>query len=162
MWKVVRRNVFYERTFHFNKEKMDEIRSTCKDVCSLKNGRWKSDDPKSRKNHLHTLDLARAGEIAVYTVLKQSYNVGKPDFALRKGYDYGDIPIYTGTDTLWVEVKTATNRKGAHNKRNVNRVARELGYTFQRLIWNKWKKKMVLTPTFNPRSPFHERANKNS
>lgn len=166
MWTVVERNTFYERTFHFNKEKMDQIRSTCKrdNVTSLANGRWKSNDPKSRKNHKHTLDLSRAGEIAVYTLLKNSLGtkhlaVGTPNFARRQEgkYDQGDIPIYT-TRTLWVEVKTTTNRKGAHNKRNVNRVAREYGYTFQRLIWNKWKKKMVPTPTFNKRSPYHKRA----
>lgn len=165
MWTVVkRRSMFQERTFHFDKEKMDAIRSTCtnENVSSLNNGRWKSNDPKSRKNQMHTLDLARAGEIAVYTLLKQEWDVGKPNFGRReKGeYDCGDIPIFTGTETLWVEVKTTTNRKGAHNKRNVNRVARDYGYTFQRLIWNKWKQKMVLTPTFNKRSPYHEKANK--
>lgn len=166
MWTKVERNVFYERTFHFNNEKMDQIRSTCtnENVSSLTNGRWKTNDPKRRKNHMHTLDLARAGEIAVYTLLSNGnpqWTVGEPNFGRReKGqYDYGDIPIDTGTETLWVEVKTTTNR-GKHNKRNVNRVAREYGYTFQKLIWNKWKKKMVPTPTFNPRSPYHERANK--
>lgn len=155
--------MFQERTFHFDKAKMDAIRSTCtkENVSSLNNGRWKSNDPKSRKNQMHTLDLARAGELAVYTLLKQAgWDVGKPNFGRReKGqYDCGDIPIFTGTETLWVEVKTTTNRKGAHNKRNVNRVASKYGYTFQRLIWNKWKRRMVLTPTFNPRSPYHEKA----
>ena len=48
---------------------------------------------------------------------------------------------------------------GAHNKRNVNRVANKYGYTFQKLIWSNWKNRMVLTPTFNPRSPYHKRAN---
>lgn len=170
-WTVVKRkSVFQERTIYFNKQEMDEIRKTCtnENVSSLTNGRWETNDPKSRKDHIHTLDLARAGELAVYTVLcavlsvsHPEWVIGRPNFARRENgqYDYGDIPIDTGTERRWVEVKTTTNRKGAHNKKNVNRVAREYGYTFQKLIWNKWKKKMVPTPTFNPRSPYHKRAN---
>jgi hypothetical protein len=168
MWTIVERNVFYKRTFRFDKTKMDQIRSTCsyKNVCSLNNGRWQSNDPKSRKNHVHTLDLARAGEIAVYTLLSKTldpkWTVEEPNFGRRQGgqYDQGDICIHNSTETLWVEVKTTTNRRGAHTKRNVNRVAMENGYTFQKLIWNKWKQKMVLTPTFNKNSPYHGKANK--
>ena len=63
MWTLVERNVFYNRTFRFSKEKMEQIRSTCThdQVSSLSNGRWHTNDPKSRKDHVHTLDLARAG-----------------------------------------------------------------------------------------------------
>ena len=166
MWTLVERNVFYNRTFRFSKEKMEQIRSTCThdQVSSLSNGRWHTNDPKSRKDHVHTLDLARAGEIAVYTLLKSTvmeWTVGEPNFERRgRGeYDQGDIPLYHGAETQWVEVKTTTNRKGPHNKRNVNRVAKEYGYTFQKLIWSKWKQRMVLTPTFNKRSAYHAKAN---
>ena len=172
MWSVVQhKSTFRERTIRFNATKMEEIRSTCthNQVSGLSNGRWRTNDPKSRKNQVHTLDLARAGEIAAYTILRMTlarqhpeWTVGEPDFSPRKKgqHDCGDIPIDTGDEILWVEVKTTTNRRGAHNKKNVNAVARSLGYTFQKMIFSKWKNKMVLTPTFNAKSPYHEKAKK--
>ena len=175
MWTVVRSKnyMFRQNTVYFSKLDLDEIRKHCteKQVSSLTNGRWKTNDPRSRGNQVHTLDLGRAGELATAIVVKKAvvndpnvshWKVGDPSFTWRgKGeYDNGDIPIDTGEGRVWVEVKTTTNRKGAHNRTNVNRVAKDFGYTFQRLIWNKWKKKMVLTPTFNKRSPYHEKANK--
>ena len=175
MWTVVKSKnyMFRQNTVYFSKEDMVEIRKHCTEeqVSSLTNGRWKTNDPRSRKNQVHTLDLGRAGELAAAIVVKKAvandpnmchWKVGDPSFTWRgEGeYDKGDIPIDTDEGRVWIEVKTTTNRKGAHNRTNVNRVAREFGYTFQRLIWNKWKKKMVLTPTFNKRSPYYERANK--
>ena len=174
MWTVVKSKnyMFRQNTVYFSKEDMVEIRKHCTEeqVSSLTNGRWKTNDPRSRTNQVHTLDLGRAGELAAAIVVKKAvandpnmchWKVGNPSFTWRgEGeYDKGDIPIDTEKGRVWIEVKTTTNRKGAHNKKNVNRVAREYGYTFQKLIWNKWKKKMVPTPTFNPRSPYHKRAN---
>lgn len=166
MWHIVSRKskkrIFEERTFHFGKAQMDEIRETCKDVLSLSNGRWHSNDPRRRKDQLHTLDLARAGEMAVYTLLrltKPKWVVHPPDFTRReKGKrDRGDIRVDIGKKTYWVEVKTTTNRWGRHNRRNVTAVASKLGYVFQKLI--RVRGKMVLTPTFDKKSPRHKKAN---
>ena len=143
---------------------MDAIRATCTDtnVHGLSSGR--------RKTHKGTLDLSRAAELAVYTMLSKLYaedpstvnwTVGRPDFSRRpKGKkDRGDIPIDWGWDIDWVEVKLATNNQGPHTLKVVNRVARNKGYTFQKQIWSKKKQCRVLTPTFNPKSPNYEKSN---
>lgn len=160
-----------ERTFHFNQQQLRHIRAGCvpDKIASLANGRWKTNDPKRRQNTVHTLDLGRAGEIAAYSLLKvvlaldpetAHWKVGAPSFERRAGHshDRGDLPIDTGSQTLWVEVKTTTNRKGAHTREHINAVARDMGYTFQRLIWDKRKHRMKLTPTFNKRSKYYKNA----
>lgn len=170
-WSASRQTVFRERTFRFSRAEMDAIRATCTDsnVHGLSSGRWKTNDGKSRKTQKGTLDLSRAGELAVYTLLSKLYaedpstvnwTVGRPDFSRRpKGQkDRGDIPIDWGWDVDWVEVKTTTNW-GYHSLRNCTRTAMNKGYSFQKQIWNKKKKGYVLTPTFNPKSPDYERSN---
>ena len=71
MWTVVkRRSMFQERTFHFDKAKMDAIRSTCtiENVSSLSNGRWKSNDPKSRQEpNAHARSGTRGGTCSLYS-----------------------------------------------------------------------------------------------
>ena len=176
MWKLANqraydRKVYLKRTFHFTKEEMDSIRSTCtkENVHGLSGGRWKTNDSKSRKDTKGTLDLSRAGELAAYTVVRDYYAsnpstshyvVSPPDFSRRrKGqYDKGDIPVYTGWKNKYVEVKLITNRMGPHTRDTVNRVARKFGYTFQKQVENK-KGRRILTPTFNPRSRKYHRAN---
>lgn len=166
-----RQTVFHERTFTFSKSAMDAIRATCTEdnVHGLSSGRWKTNDGKSRKTQKGTLDLSRAGEIAVYTILSNifakdpstvNWTVGRPDFSRRpKGQkDRGDIPIDWGWGVEWVEVKTTTNW-GAHNLENCTRTAMNKGYTFQKQIWCKKNKCRVLTPTFDPNSKNYKKSN---
>ena len=56
----------------------------------------------------------------------RNWSVGPPDFSRRsqEERDKGDIPVYYGWDTFWVEVKTATNRMGRHNRKNTSKPAR--------------------------------------
>ena len=165
--------MFAERTFFFDKAKMDQIRATCtkKNVRGLSSGRWRTNDGAGRKNQKGALDLSRAGELAVYTLLRNMYavdsstrnwSVGPPDFSRRsqEERDKGDIPVYYGWDTFWVEVKTATNRMGRHNRKNTCKVASTLGYTFQKQIWCYKKRCRVLTATFDETSDDHAKANR--
>lgn len=177
MWKIQNRKardrkLFKNRTFHFSKAQMDAIRTTCDDdnVHGLTSGRWRTNDSKRRKNTKGTLDLSRAGELAAYTVIRDYYASNKdtahyvvspPDFSLRSEgeYDMGDVPINTGWKTMYSEVKTTTNRMGRHTREVVNRVGRELGYTFQKQKWNDDTQCRELTATFNPASRWYRSAN---
>lgn len=170
-WSASRQTVFRERTFRFTKAEMDAIRATCTEdnVHGLSSGRWKTNDGKSRKTTMGTLPLSRAGELAVHILLSKLYaedasavnwTVGRPDFSRRpKGQkDRGDIPIDSGWDVDWVEVKTTTNW-GYHSLRNCTRTAMNNGYSFQKQIWEKKKKCYELTATFDPDHEDYEKSN---
>lgn len=173
MYSVNSQRMFAERTFFFDRAQMDRIRATCtkENVRGLSSGRWRTNDGKGREDQQGTLDLSRAGELGVFTMLRNMYGadsatrnwtVGPPDFSRRsqEDRDRGDIPVYYGWDTFWVEVKTATNRLGRHNRRNASRVARTSGYTFQKQIWCYKKRCRVLTATFDKTSDNYAQANR--
>ena len=126
-WTVVKRKSVFQRTIYFNKQEMDEIRKTCtnENVSSLTNGRWETNDPKSRKDHIHTLDLARAGELAVCSAvlcyLSATEWMGRPNFAREEW----TIRLWWHTHRYWYwktmgQVKTTTNRKGVHTIRKMS------------------------------------------
>ena len=166
-----RENKFWTRTFKFSKAQFDRIRATCTEdnVRGLNSGRWRTNDGNSRRNHKGTLDLARAGELAVESLIShmirtqpnlRHWTVGSPDFTLRPmgEQDRGDIPINRGHGPEMIEVKTTTN-KGAHNLHNCTRTARRNGYSFQKQIWNYRQNCRVLTATFDPNSDNYASAN---
>lgn len=160
-------NDWDRRTVFFSPSEKQQVQATCEstNVRGLRTGQWRRGDGSIHTTG-HTLCYGRLGEIAGMTIFRATmaedpdfdgWTVSAPDFQHRRGHerDRGDL-LVTKPDgsTIWVEVKTITNR-GGYNKHDINQ-AGKLGYVFQRLKWTFRTKKMELTPTFDPNHYEHE------
>ena len=155
------------RTVFLTDAEKRQIQATCErnNVRGLRTGQWKRGDGTIHTTG-HTLCYARGGEWGAYLMVREEFAgnpafagwiVERPDFENRTGYerDRGDLKVIKPDgSTIWIEVKTITNR-GGYNKHDINK-AGKLGYVFQRLKWTFSTKKLELTPTFDKNHKEHE------